>query len=117
VAVTADRRDSALAAVEVFCESRVPDDLRHEIRVECSRRGNSITIVERRPPWKPEMMGPEWTTMKIAQLRYDGSPDTWTLYCRDSSERWWLYPGVGPTSRVDPLLTEISEDPTGIFWG
>ena len=55
--------------------------------------------------------------MKIAQLRHDASTDMWTLYCRDSSERWWPYDGVGPSSSVDPLLAEIDEDPTGIFWG
>lgn len=62
------------------------------------------------------MMGTEWTTMKVAQLRYDSS-DTWSLYCRDSSERWWLYDGIAPTSGVDGWLAEIGEDPAGIFWG
>ena len=41
-----DPRDAALSAIEVFCESRIPEELRAEIRLECSRRGNSITIVD-----------------------------------------------------------------------
>jgi hypothetical protein len=55
--VPSDPPQAAPSAVEVFYESRVPQDHRDELRLECSRRGNSITIVERRPPWNPELMG------------------------------------------------------------
>lgn len=43
-------RQIALSAVEVFCDSRVPPELRDEIRLESALRGNSITILEHRPP-------------------------------------------------------------------
>jgi hypothetical protein len=109
--------ENAVAAVELFCESRVPEELRDEIRLECSTRGNSITIAECRPPWNPELMGPEWTSVKCAQLRFDEGPSTWTLCCRASDERWYEYDGVAPSTSVDPLLAEIDADPTGIFWG
>ncbi|MFI4991550.1 MAG: DUF3024 domain-containing protein [Solirubrobacterales bacterium] len=114
--MTPDPYSSALAAVEVFCESRVPEEHRDELRLECSHRGNSITIVERRPPWNPEI-GAAWTSMKVAQLRYDKAAGQWLLYCSDSGERWWPYDDVGPSASVDPLLAEIDADPTGIFWG
>ena len=109
--------ESAIAAVEVYCESRIPEDLRDEIRLDVSRRGRSITISEARPPWDPDRMGLEWTRVRVAQLRYDPSSATWTLYCSDSGGRWWLYDGIGSTPSVDPLLAEIERDPTGIFWG
>lgn len=108
--------EAALPLVETFCEVRNPDHLRDEVRLECSRRGNSITISERRPPWRVDL-GPEWTELKVAQLRYDPSGSTWSLYCRDRNERWFLYDGIEPATSVVPLLTEIDEDPTGIFWG
>jgi hypothetical protein len=41
---------------------------------------------------------------QVAQLRFDPGPELWSLYCRDSSERWWLYDDVGPSEGVDPLL-------------
>jgi len=107
----------ALSAVETFCESRVPIELRGEIRLECSRRGNSITITERRPPWNPELMGTDWTAIKVAQLRYDPSSRQWSLYCRDHNERWWPYDDADSAASIDPLLAEIDADPTGIFWG
>jgi len=35
----ADSVGEAMSAVEAYCESRVPEDLRDEIRIECARRG------------------------------------------------------------------------------
>ena len=115
--MTSDPRDASLAAVEVFCESRLPEELKDELRLECSRRGNSITITEQRPPWNPALVGTEWTSMKVAQLRFDPSSERWSLYCRDRNERWLPYDGIGPTAGVEPLLAEIDADPSGIFWG
>ena len=103
-------RDDAVRHVSLFCENRSADD----VRLEHSVRGNSITIVERRPPWR-EDFGPEWSSTKVAQLRYDG--DMWTLYCSDSNGRWWLYDDAAPAPDVAPLLATIDEDRTGIFWG
>jgi hypothetical protein len=109
--------DDALATVRAFCESRVPTEYQDETRIECDRRGNSITIVERRPPWKPELVGSEWSSLKVAQLRYEPKTARWSLCYRDRNERWWLYDGIGSTTSVDPLLAEVDADPTGIFWG
>ena len=111
------RLESAVDAVRTFCETRTPEDLRDEIRLDVSRRGRSITIHESRPPWDPERIGPEWTSTSVAQLRYDGSAGSWSLYCSDSGGRWWKYDGIGPAATVGPLLREIDRDPTGIFWG
>lgn len=111
-----DPLDIGLAAAEVFCEARVPEDLRDQMRIECSRRGKSITIAERSPPWKPEY-GLEWSSVKVAQLRFDSETEAWSLFCPDRNGRWHPYDEIGPTPSVDPLLAEIARDPTGIFWG
>lgn len=115
--MVSDARDSALAAVEIFCEARVPEEHLDEVRLESSRRGNTITITERRAPWNPERIGTEWTSSKIAQLRFDPSSQRWSLFCRDRHERWWPYDEITSSASVDPLLAEIDADPTGIFWG
>jgi hypothetical protein len=109
--------EAALAAVEAYCGSRVPESARDRVRIACSRRGNSITIVEERPPWNPEAQDSGWTSTKVAQLRYDNGTGRWSLHCSDSNGRWWPYDDIAPTSKVDPLLAEIDHDPTGIFWG
>lgn len=108
--------EQAITLVGAYSASRTPADLRGEIRIESVKRGNAITIVERRPPWKPEY-GPEWSKTKVAQLRYDEAHGTWALYCSDSNGRWWLYDEVPPSRDVHALLAEIEADPTGIFWG
>jgi hypothetical protein len=106
----------ALAQVEAYCDACVPRSAREELRVECSRRGRAITIVERRPPWRADL-GPEWTTSRVAQLRLDPALGLWSLHAPDRKGRWFQYEGLAPATRVGQLLAEIEADPTGIFWG
>lgn len=103
---------AAVRQVEAFCEQRVPPRARDQVRLEFSVRGNAITIVERRPPWHPRL-GPEWSSLKVAQLRYDPASSTWSLYCRDRNERWFPYFDVEPSRDVGPLLAEIDADRPG----
>jgi hypothetical protein len=112
----ADVVDEAMRAVQTYCESRVPQDLRDELRIECTRHGKSITILERRPPWKPDLSS-AWSETKVAQLRYEDSAGTWSLHCSDSGGRWHVFDDVGPSRAVEPLLAVVEADPTGIFWG
>lgn len=109
-------RRNAEAKVGAFCERRVPEHIRDQVRLELTVRGNAITIVERRPPWRAEF-GPEWSSMKIARLRFDAGTRTWTLWWADRNGRWDRYWDVDATPDIDELLREIDEDPTGIFWG
>ncbi|MGH2662775.1 MAG: DUF3024 domain-containing protein [Actinomycetota bacterium] len=109
-------RTSAEREVREFCEQRIPAHIRDQVRLEVGVRGNAISIFERRPPWRPDF-GPEWSRLKIAQLRYDPSARTWTLFWADRRGRWLPAPDVGPAPQVTPLLTEIDRDPTGAFWG
>jgi hypothetical protein len=108
--------DEAMREVEAYSESRVPQDLQDELRIECTRRGSSITILERRPPWKPDL-GSQWSETKVAQLRYEESAGTWSLHCSDSGGRWHRFDDVRPSRTVEPLLAVVEADPTGIFWG
>jgi len=102
--------------IEAFCERRIPADLREQIRLECSVRGNAITMVERRPPWC-EDFGPDWSSTRVAQLRFDPALEAWVLYCSDANGRWHRYTDAEPAKDVRSLLIEIDADPTGIFWG
>ncbi|MGV0156725.1 DUF3024 domain-containing protein [Rhodococcus sp. GB-02] len=61
-----------VARVVKYCASRVPDRLRHEIRVECDIAPRHLTICECRPPWR-EDLGPEWTRFPIARLHFSGA--------------------------------------------
>jgi len=107
--------DDVFDAVTRFCEKRTPADVRNQLRLECTARGTSITIVERRAPWSSSL-GTDWTTSPIAQLRRDAR-GVWLLHWRGSDERWHLYEDVKPSADVRKLLAEIDSDPTGTFWG
>jgi Protein of unknown function (DUF3024) len=109
-----DVRDSAIRQVEQACRKRLPEASLAQLRLEHALRGNSITLIERRPPWSG-LVGPERSSMKIAQLRYDAKARVWSLYTCDSSGRWWPYDFIEPASDIGPLLAEIDEDPTSIF--
>lgn len=110
--------ETALAAIRRYCERKTPQEHRDEVRIEYAVRGKNATIFEARAPWKPEL-GPEWTRQPVAQLRYDPTDHHWRLYFRDRNGRWHPYPEdrVPPTPRLDVLLAELDEDPTGLFWG
>ena len=97
-----------------FCEARVPAQYRDEIRLDYSIRGNSVTLVERRPYF---LNREEWIEHRIAQMRFDPEARSWTLYSRDRNDRWHRYPGVADEPDLDVLIEEIDEDPTCIFWG
>jgi Protein of unknown function (DUF3024) len=105
-----------LAAVNAYCEQRVPPHALREVRVEAVVSRGAVTIVERRAPWRPDY-GLEWTTSDIARLRYNGRLAEWTVYWRDRDGRWHRYEQIEPSSEVKTMLDEIDADPTGIFWG
>ncbi|MGB2567113.1 DUF3024 domain-containing protein [Micromonospora citrea] len=105
-----------VAQVRSWCDQRVPERVRDQVRVECEEAPRHLTVVERRPPWSPQV-GPDWTNLPVARLRYTKASGTWTLYYRDRNLRFRRYDLVPPTVDVGDLLDEIARDPTGIFWG
>jgi hypothetical protein len=105
-----------VARVRRWCDERVPDAVRDQVRVECEVAPRYLTIVECRPPWR-EDMGTEWTRFPIARLRYSKGSRSWALCWRDRNLRFQVYDRVAPSSGVEELLQEIGRDPTAIFWG
>src|SRR6266511_3533884 len=98
-------RVAAAKKVDRFCRNRIPPHARDQVRLEYTVRGNSITIVETRPPWNPALIGPEWTRMKIAQLRYNAEAQSWTLWWAERNERWERYWDTDPSPDVSPLFS------------
>ncbi|MDQ1427604.1 MAG: hypothetical protein QOK39_1080 [Acidimicrobiaceae bacterium] len=94
----------------------LPERARDQIRYEIDLTAVSATIVECRPPWRPDF-GPDWTRFPVARLRYTKPKNEWSLYWRDRNLRFHLYDLVAPSVHVEDLLVEIDRDATGIFWG
>jgi hypothetical protein len=96
---------------------KIPPHARTDVRIELEVDARSVTILECRPPWDPERMGPEWTRSPVARLRYTRSRREWTLYWPNRHSRFHLCDLSPPTADVGTLLEEIDRDPTSIFWG
>ncbi|MFG1649641.1 DUF3024 domain-containing protein [Micromonospora sp. NPDC049275] len=105
-----------VAQVRSWCDRRVPEAVRDQVRVECEQAPRHLTIVERRPPRRGNTEA-AWMSLPVAQLRYTATTGTWALYYRDRNLRFHRYDHAPPSAAVSLLLDEISRDPTGIFWG
>jgi hypothetical protein len=105
-----------VARVRLWCEQCVPARVRDQLRVEVDVALRHLTIFECRPPWGADA-SEEWTRFAIARLRYTQRINAWSLYWRDSNERFHEYDRVPPSRHVSDLLDEIDRDPTAIFWG
>lgn len=104
-----------LELVTDWCGTRVPESMRDQMRVEATKRGRAITIVERRPPWRSSGASSEWTSLTVAQLRFDANNSTWSLFCADRNSKWHDY-GFS-TRDIRKALDVVDRDETGIFWG
>ena len=80
----------AAKLVERYAAGKVPAHVQDRIRLDVDTVGNSITIWECRPPWRPEY-GPEWTRMGIARFRYSPSQKSWTVYWMRSDLKFHRY--------------------------
>lgn len=116
MALPTEVKDDAIALVATYCATEVPSEHDDQIRIEYKVRGNTITIYERRPPCREEL-GPDWTSMRICTFEWDPATRLWTLYARDRNDRRLDYPFIDPARSLTPLLRELENDPTCIFWG
>ena len=87
---------------------------RHQVRNEVVVSGKTVTIVERRAPWRPDETQ-QWTSFPIAQLRWNPDAATWTLYWRDRNIRWHRYPGT-PSARDVGMLSSTGFDGGNQAW-
>ena len=108
-------RTLAEKKVGEFCKKRVPPHVLDKVKLSYKTRGNSVTIFENRAPWHPDIK--KWTSMPVAQMRFDEKTGKWILFCADRNDKWHEYYDFEPTKDIDKILAEINEDPTGIFWG
>jgi hypothetical protein len=107
-------RTQAEAAIAEYCLQMIPRRYWNKLRVSYELRRGAFTIFEDRPRFDNPA---EWTHLAVAQLRFDSTTGTWSLFWRDRHERWHPCTGIRRPKTVAPLLAEVDRDPTGIFWG
>jgi hypothetical protein len=64
--------DDAIDRIRRWADRRVPEHARDQVRLEVDVTDRTVTILECRPPWRPEH-GPDWARFPIARLRYTTS--------------------------------------------
>lgn len=97
-----------------WCADRVPGHARANLQIGYSIHGDLVTFVERRPPRFPELNS-AWTSSPIAQLRYnDPEQGLWQIY-RPVGDGWKRYDHP-PANTPEPLLAEIVDSPSSVFW-
>ncbi len=105
--------DLDLERIRRWCASRIPPPYAHEWKVAAEAKGKSVTIFDTRAPMDADD-GPEWSSQPIAQLRFNGSKLSWSLFWPDRYARWHRYPHI-QAGTVDDMLNEIGTDPRGYF--
>jgi Protein of unknown function (DUF3024) len=95
---------------------RRPDHAIELIRFDVDIEQHSVTVLECRPPWRPEF-GTDWTRFRIDRFRYNRTRREWQIYWRDRNIKFHIFPLVPPSQSIDDLLVAVDADPTAIFWG
>lgn len=111
--------DLDLARVNRWIDARnaeIPPHARDQIRYETDVTDRTITVLECRPPWRPDL-SPEWTRFPICRFRYTKTRKQWSLYWRDRNLQFHQYDLVDPTPHLDDLIHYVDNDQSGLFWG
>lgn len=64
--------DADLVRIQAWIDAKnasMPEHVREQVRNEIEVTNRTVTISECRPPWR-EDLGPEWTKLPVARLRY-----------------------------------------------
>ena len=65
-----------------WCDQRVPERVRDQVRIESEETARHLTIVECRAPRHADL-GSEGARLPVARLGYTRTTGIWTLYYRD----------------------------------
>jgi hypothetical protein len=106
-------KNSVTAALENYCDQKIPAHVRSLLRLTFAFRSNNVTLYEERPRYNDPS---QWTRLEIAQFRFNDKSKKWTLYCKFRN-RWLEHPDSLPTRNFQELLKQLDADPTGLFWG
>ena len=97
-----------------FCQERIPDHQRSQVKLFYEIHGFEVKIVESKPSIAYNHL---WIDTPIAKLRYDPDTFVWQLYWMRGSGKWQKYPGIEPTNNLKAVINTVSEDPHQVFWG
>jgi hypothetical protein len=97
-----------------FCQERIPDHQRSQIKLFYEIHGFEVKLIESRPVFIGSHL---WAENAIAKIHYDPYTLGWQLYCLRASGKWQKYPGSEPTNNLKSLINTVANDPYQLFWG
>ncbi|AEI40594.1 DUF3024 domain-containing protein [Paenibacillus mucilaginosus] len=97
--------------MEAYIESKVPENIRIQIRMNYKIRGNNVTLIEERPAFRSD----HWVQHDIAQFRLEDTK--WKVYWRDSKNKWHFVDDIIPSDDFEKQLEIVDNDNRGLFWG
>jgi hypothetical protein len=106
-------RSTAENVLQQFCQDHSAADGTNQPRYTYSFDANAAILVEERPAF---MSAGAWTSKEVAKFRYSEARNTWTLYWRDTSDKWHRVSGVEADAELATLLRVVVSDPLGVFW-
>ena len=95
---------------------RLPERARGQIRFELDVADRFVTVVECRPPWRPDF-GPDWTRFPIVRLHYATARREWAVHWRDRNLKFHRFDPLPASPLIETLLAAVDDDRSGIFWG
>jgi len=100
--------------VGTFCENRVPERARNQVRNGFRIEGQNIFIFESRPRWDDPS---QWMDLDFAKITYVKSRGIMKLYWKRASGKWNLYEPHGESRELTDFINTIDEDRFGCFFG
>lgn len=94
-----------------YIEQKVPKQARDQVNLSYKIRGNFVTLFEERIGFRSD----RWIQIPIAQFRRENNK--WTVYWKDSKERWHHVEEITPADDFEVQLMTVERNETGIFWG
>lgn len=93
-----------------YIERKIPEHLKEEFKIIYKFRGNTITITQERPSYRPGQR----VELPIAQFRQE--ENQWKIYWKDSKDKWHFVEDIKPIEDFEKQLKTIDKDEYGYFW-
>jgi len=97
-----------------FCQRRIPNHVKDQIRLSYTIGNHQIVISEERSIRDGSS---EWIVLEIAKLRYVRARDEWQLYWKRANGKWWPYEPQTGSRTLAALIKEIDLDSNGCCFG
>jgi hypothetical protein len=113
VPIPPEARLTAETVLQQFCQEHSAAEGTDQPRYTYRFDTNAAILAEERPAF---VNAGAWASRDIAKFRYSEARNTWTLYWRDTSDKWHRVSGTEADENLTRLLQVVVKDPLGVFW-